>query len=545
MRLIILALLAASLDAQIMPQVRRVVGQSHTDFTKDAACVGAWLMNGPDKEQDISGHGATLSRVGTGLNPYLQAAFASGFGGLSKYFSTSAVSALSSPDGSSLDIGGPTAKISIVCRIKPDSVAANNDATIFAKYETTTNQRQYCLFIHAGSTANQYQLSTYISGSGTSATTIASTVTNYATGADHCVAFTSDNAHLNLYVDGSVAATPVTYSAGIYSGTATTYFGRRNSGTTNSFSGSMDDCAVFSRALTLAEVSSICSYGVNGRKGQAEGTSLFTGYTNSAGTILSLDDLNATVDALCTANGWTCTSLGQSAQGRDIKTVVISGGATPAYTIVIDGGTHGDEKRPVMIVLDLLRYLAENKQFGSNVRWVITPARNPDGYVFGSRKNNNTPAGRAVDLNRNFTQGWGATPCMAGETPGSSTPGDPNYKGPSAESEPETTVAKAIISTYTPKYHISLHEPEGAFLGQTGLSTGITGAMNLGVLADGSAAYGITTGPACGTYKDYAITVSGVASWEHEIADVNAGATYSREANRAISAIRALVAAQP
>jgi hypothetical protein len=538
MRLIILALLAASLDAQIMPQVLRVVGQAHTDFTRDASCVGAWLMNGPGKEQDVSGHGNTLAPITT--TPYLQPAFASGFAGMSRLFSGVPGNALSVVDGTSLDISGATAKVSIVARIKPKT---NNYTGAFipvvSKYATSGNQRQYW-FSLVGEAGGTYSIHGYVSGNGVAREEVASTAINYAVNVEHAIALVANNTDLRIYVDGALASSAVAHTTGVYNGSTSFQIGSVTTTSSYYFDGGIDDVAVFNRALTSTEVASIASYGVNGRLGRGEGDAIYTVFRDSPGTLLSYAAFTAALDTLCSAHpGWTCTSFGNSVQNRPIRHIVIPSSGTAAYTFLVDGGIHGYEPEGARAALDVLYYLATNPQWASNIRWVVNPIYSPDGYVTGTRKN-----AHGVDLNRNHTTGWGNTFVETG-CPGSTDPANDNYIGPSAGSEPETTAAVALITAYTPKYHVTFHGDMNSIFGLTSEGTALSTAVNTQLRLDGQLPYtyeGIAQ--ACGHWRDYAVA-QGVQSWEIELSDPRVSDRAGREYNRIISAIRAIVAAQP
>jgi len=82
----------------------------------------------------------------------------------------------------------------------------------------------------------------------------------------------------------------------------------------------------------------------------------------------------------------------------------------------------------------------------NSVEFVFIPIVNPDGYDYTwtrdrlwrkNRRNNGNSYG--VDLNRNFNAQWGGV----GSSP---TPSSDTYRGPSAESEPET---KALVQYYS------------------------------------------------------------------------------------------------
>jgi len=145
---------------------------------------------------------------------------------------------------------------------------------------------------------------------------------------------------------------------------------------------------------------------------------------------------------------------GQSAQGRDITGIRITGPGTGLKPgALIHGGQHARE----WITVPVTVYLADQliRQYDSNpeiqalvdrFEWHLIPTMNPDGYVYTWtaermwRKNRRAMTGGTVgvDLNRNWAVGWGG----AGA---SSFPADETYRGPAPFSEPETQVIRDYL----------------------------------------------------------------------------------------------------
>lgn len=155
-------------------------------------------------------------------------------------------------------------------------------------------------------------------------------------------------------------------------------------------------------------------------------------------------------------------SIGRSVEGREILRIRISGdlanGADRPAAIFM-GGHHAREHLSMEIPLMLAEKLltdyatdAEVKQLVDTREIHIIPMVNPDGAEHDVasgrykmwRKNRaaNKDGTMGVDLNRNYSFGWG--------TGGSSKRGnDETYMGPTPFSEPETQAIKALVEKTT------------------------------------------------------------------------------------------------
>ncbi|HNJ97664.1 MAG TPA: DUF2817 domain-containing protein [Ilumatobacteraceae bacterium] len=134
--------------------------------------------------------------------------------------------------------------------------------------------------------------------------------------------------------------------------------------------------------------------------------------------------------------------IGTSVQGRPI--VAYHRGKPGGTVILIVGVIHGNEDDG-LAVIDLLRTLPLPDGYDL---WLL-PMMNPDGQANQTRTNAN-----GVDLNRNFPYDWGPI----------AQPGDSEYSGPSAGSEPETQAFMAFTQRIQPKLTIWYHQ--NAFLVQ-------------------------------------------------------------------------------
>ena len=118
---------------------------------------------------------------------------------------------------------------------------------------------------------------------------------------------------------------------------------------------------------------------------------------------------------------------------------------------------HAREPMSLMETIFFMWYLLENYGTNDEVTYLVNhtqmffvPCINPDGYVYNEttnpngggmwRKNrrNNGNGSYGVDLNRNYSYGWGTTGTSA-------TPSNDTYRGPSAFSEPETQAMRWLV----------------------------------------------------------------------------------------------------
>jgi protein MpaA len=128
--------------------------------------------------------------------------------------------------------------------------------------------------------------------------------------------------------------------------------------------------------------------------------------------------------------------VGRSVLGRPL-TAVRRGDGTGRVVLVI-GVIHGDEPAGY----DIVRQLDQLPVPPGVDLWTME-AMNPDGLLVADRHNANQ-----VDLNRNFPWEWGPI----------GVPGDGQYAGPSAASEPETQAMVAFISEIRPDLVIWYHQ---------------------------------------------------------------------------------------
>lgn len=126
-------------------------------------------------------------------------------------------------------------------------------------------------------------------------------------------------------------------------------------------------------------------------------------------------------------------------RGRPIVAVHIRG-ERPGRTVLVVGCIHGNETAGIAVARALERTRARRLDL-----WEVEDL-NPDGVAAGTRQNADQ-----VDLNRNFPQGWRPL----------GRPGDQQYSGPRALSEPEARIAYDLIRRIRPSVSIWFHQPVG------------------------------------------------------------------------------------
>ncbi|MFF0195494.1 M14 family metallopeptidase [Streptomyces anulatus] len=173
-------------------------------------------------------------------------------------------------------------------------------------------------------------------------------------------------------------------------------------------------------------------------------------------------EMNAEINARIAANPSIMSKrvIGKTYQGRDVIAVKVSdnvGTDEAEPEVLFTAHQHAREHLTVEMSLYLLRELAAG--YGSDSRitqavdgrelWIV-PDMNPDGGEYdiasGSyrswRKNRQPNSGSSAvgtDLNRNWAYKWG---CCGGS---SSSPSSETYRGPAAESAPETKVVADFV----------------------------------------------------------------------------------------------------
>jgi protein MpaA len=129
-------------------------------------------------------------------------------------------------------------------------------------------------------------------------------------------------------------------------------------------------------------------------------------------------------------------AVGMSVEGRPLTAV--RRGDRDGRRVLVIGVIHGDEQAGLQIVA-----LLGELPVPSGVDLFLVDAMNPDGVANSTRGNAN-----GVDLNRNFPYNWGPI----------AQPGDWQYAGPAAASEPETQAIVELIGALRPDLVIWYHQ---------------------------------------------------------------------------------------
>ena len=265
---ILLLLLVPSLCFAWSPQQMhlQVIAQKNastgpTNYLNDAAIVAAYYMNGNnDGELDRSGNGENLTEGGSVTDAGVN--IPSGYSGSARWFQLAdEADYLYHADGGSTDLSGADQEITIVSWIRLSSLST--DQSVVDKYNTVVNGRQY-QFRFQSSTDDMY---CGLSSDGATFS-FADSESNLSNLTFYHVACVYDDSTITMYIDGEVSGTPTNYTSGIFNGNAQFQIGKSNiSGSGRWYGGQIDETAIFSRALSQAEIQGIMNYGIDGTQG--------------------------------------------------------------------------------------------------------------------------------------------------------------------------------------------------------------------------------------------------------------------------------------
>src|SRR5215211_987904 len=257
--------------------------------------------------------------------------------------------------------------------------------------------------------------------------------------------------------------------------------------------------------------------------------------------------------------------LGKTYGGRDLIALRVTQGANNSKdgsrpAVLYSSNQHAREWISLEVNRRLLHYFVDgwrnnNAEIRDLLRstelWFVISA-NPDGYQYtfdterlwrkNLRDNNNDgqiTAGDGVDPNRNFAEHWGydnegSSPDLADET----------YRGPSAESEPETKAMAGLIRRIKPKFQSNLHSfgqwllyPQGRQVGthdsDNPIYVALAGTDDMAGAGGTPAIPGFNPGQSADTLyvtngetTDYADTSAGTIAYTPELGEGIAGAGF-------------------
>ncbi|XP_050682302.1 carboxypeptidase B-like isoform X2 [Leptidea sinapis] len=172
-----------------------------------------------------------------------------------------------------------------------------------------------------------------------------------------------------------------------------------------------------------------------------------------------LDELEQDFPAICTVS-----VIGKSVENRDIKMLKISNSDATNTAVWLDASIHSREWISTAVVTYLADVIVRNfKTLSKNITsqdWYIVPVLNPDGYEYTHTRDRLWRKNRAgfmgegvgVDLNRNFSFGWGNN----GDEGSSANPSNVFYRGPAPFSEPESAAVRDTILGSSSQFKVFL-----------------------------------------------------------------------------------------
>ncbi len=173
-------------------------------------------------------------------------------------------------------------------------------------------------------------------------------------------------------------------------------------------------------------------------------------------------------------------TIGYTFENRPLWMVKLSDNVKtdePEAEMLYTGLHHAREPNSMMNLVFFMQYLLENYASNARIAELINsrqlffiPCMNPDGYEYNRimnpsggglhRKNrSNTGSTNGVDLNRNYTPGWGYDNTGSSPTPSSDT-----YRGTAAFSEKETTALRDWLRNRKVTFTLNHHTYGGTFV---------------------------------------------------------------------------------
>lgn len=231
------------------------------DYTQDAGCAGAFLMEADGNEPDVSVNGNTLTETSGDIPQSADKMF----GTYSRDFERGDSEYLTHADNLSTDINGANQAVSLVLFLKREADSGTFENLVGKHYSTTV--RQYFVYIGSGDL-----LSFGLSNDG-STQTLAAGATAVPVGSWVGIACVYDDTDMRIYRNGSLDSNsdvnPKIYSDGIANTTSPFYIGRFGT-STDYADGLIDDTGIFNRAITSVETSDINTNGLVGAVAAAD-----------------------------------------------------------------------------------------------------------------------------------------------------------------------------------------------------------------------------------------------------------------------------------
>jgi murein tripeptide amidase MpaA len=237
------------------------------------------------------------------------------------------------------------------------------------------------------------------------------------------------------------------------------------------------------------------------------------------------------------------SSIGQSHEGLDLWMVKISDNpndneSATEPAVYFDALHHAREPASMSTTMYFMYWLLENYGTDPQATYLVdhremffVPVANPDGYVYNEqtdpngggfwRKNRRNNGGGCfgVDINRNYSFGWGLD---SGSSP---DPCSETYRGPSAFSEPEPSAIRDLVGVINPTIGLSIHTFAERFLNPYGYieeapEYGVYSEFSSDFISGSSYLYGITAEMlgylSSGTTRDYLHSI-GCYAWTPEL----------------------------
>ena len=260
--------------------------------------------------------------------------------------------------------------------------------------------------------------------------------------------------------------------------------------------------------------------------------------------VVKLDEMTTNYPSLASNK----FSIGQTVEGREIWAIKISDNpntdeSNTETAVHYDALHHCREPLSMAVTINYMFWLLENYGSDDEVTYLVDskemyfiPVVNADGYVHNQntnpnggglwRKNRRTFPGQGcpttfgVDLNRNYSFGWGLN---SGSSPNCNSN---TYRGPSPFSEPETQAIRDFVLDKNPPAAFTSHSTAGSVLQAFGFTPDPVDYENyaefsLDLYQENEYPYGVTGNmlgyTSSGTTRDWLYGDRGAYAWTPEI----------------------------